>query len=165
MFKTKFLSGQATRRLTYTKYGQSTPSEHKKIENNQMPFLISHATWIMWFCLSLQHLASEPRPELEWTCPTSSFLEELQYHLRLIFLYSDDRILALEPWCCNVSLQRDGLALGETTNYTMNGRVCVCVYVRACAGILSSSLIWLQSQKLAFWGHTDPAGKREPVSP
>lgn len=101
MFKTKFLSGQATRRLTYTKYGQSTPSEHtcwsKKIENNQVPYLISHSHTENVFCLSLQHLVPEPRPELEWTCPTSSFLEELQCHLRLTFLYSDDRILALEP--------------------------------------------------------------------
>lgn len=46
-FTTKSLSGLAKRWLTHTRYGQNTSTKHmywsKKIENNQIPHLISHS--------------------------------------------------------------------------------------------------------------------------
>lgn len=80
MLKTKFLSGQAERWLTYTKYGQNSPAEHmcwsKKIKNNQMPHLFLTATWRMWFCHYTTWFQDE---DLSWNAlvPCSSFLEEL----------------------------------------------------------------------------------------
>lgn len=95
MFKTKFLSGQAKRWLTHTRYSQDTSTEQmcwsKKIENKQMPHLIAHSHTEKVILLVITPLGSWTK-----TCAgmKAFFWRSYEHHLKQIFLHSFGRQLS-----------------------------------------------------------------------